>query len=89
VNHDDASNFNDLKETLSGELRTTTGEQIATVKNVSEGKLKAARDRIDLFIWIDRKTDRIHLWLFNPANMPHVQTLCSLFGKDMRDIDRK
>jgi hypothetical protein len=63
LNHDNASNFNDLEETLTGEFRTTTGERIATVKNVSEGKLKDAKDRIDVFIWIDRKTDRIRLWL--------------------------
>jgi hypothetical protein len=89
LNHDDASNSNDLVETLTGEFRTTTGQRIATVKNVSEGRLKAVKDRIDLFIWIDRKSDQVHLWLFNPTNMPHVQTLCSLFGKDIKDIDRK
>ena len=88
LNHDDASYFNDLEETLTGEFRSTKGERITTVKNVSEGKLKAVRDRVDLFIWIDCKTDEIHLWLFNPTNMSHVRTLCSLFGKDIKDIDR-
>ena len=89
VNHDVASNAHDLKETLTGDFHAATGDRFATVKNVSEGKLKAVKDRIDLFIWIDCKTDQIQLWFFNAANMHHVRKLCSLFGIDEKDIDQK
>jgi hypothetical protein len=86
VNNATASNFGDLKETLTGEFHAASGERFPTVKNVSEGRLKAARDKIDAFAWIDLKTGSLQGWLFNRANPDHVKAVCKMFGLNEADI---
>jgi hypothetical protein len=86
VNNADASNFHDLLETLSGEFHAASGERFPTMKKISEGRLKKVRDRIDLFIWIDRKTNRIQGWLFNRASPDKVTALCVMFGLNEAEI---
>lgn len=41
-----------------------------------------ARMRIDLYVWIDRKTTRVQGWLFNDLHLHHVATLCEMLGID-------
>jgi hypothetical protein len=86
VNNAMASNIGDLEETLTGEFHAASGERFPTVKNVSEGKLKAARDKIDAFAWIDLKTGRLQGWLFSPLKPDHVKAICKLFGLNEADI---
>jgi len=89
VNHADASHRNDLVETLTGTFETESGERIPTVRHISEGRLGKVREQIDLYIWIDRKTSSVSLYLFNDLMTPSVIVeLCDLFGLDASDIQR-
>jgi hypothetical protein len=89
VNHADASHRNDLIETLTGTFETESGERIPTVRHISEGRLGEVREQIDLYIWIDRKTSSVSLYLFNDLTASSVIVeLCDLFGLDASDIQR-
>jgi hypothetical protein len=89
VNHADASHRGDLVETLTGTFETESGGRFPTVRHISEGRLGKVRDQIDLYIWIDRKTTSVNLYLFNDLTAPSVIVeLCDLFGVDASDIRR-
>jgi hypothetical protein len=88
VNHADASGYRDLEETLTGMLRLESGEKVDTVRNISEGRIREARLKIDLYVWIDAKTQRVQGYLFNESNSAHVDTLCELLGLARNDIKR-
>ncbi len=88
VNHDDVSNYGDLRETLTGMFFTDDGERHPTLKHVSEGKIREAKFRIDAYAWFDRKTHRIQGWVFSESIPEHVDTICSMFGIDKAKIVR-
>lgn len=80
VNHDDASNYGDLHETVTGVFLADDGSRHPTMMRIAEGRLGEARQRIDLYVWIDVETRRIQGYLFNDANAERVRTACDLFG---------
>jgi hypothetical protein len=88
VNHADATGFGDLQETLTGMFHTTSGERIPTMRNISEGWIREARMKIDLYVWIDLKTKRVQGYLFNEANPAHVAALCEMLALDQDKIKR-
>ena len=88
VNHADASGFADLHETLTGTFFAESGEQYKTLIHIAEGRIREARSKIDLYVWIDVKTRRAPGYLFNDANPKHVATICALLGIDKNAIER-
>jgi hypothetical protein len=80
VNHADASGFGDLHETLTGMFHSESGERFATMRHISEGIIGEARKKIDLYIWIDRKTSRVQGYLLNDLEPRHVTTVCELLS---------
>jgi hypothetical protein len=86
VNHADASNVDDLVVTLTGTFVTDSGEHIPTVRHLSEGRIRQARHRIDLYVWIDVKTSAVQ-YRFNDASQQRfIDDLCNLLGRDPSDI---
>lgn len=85
VNHDDASNFNDLYETVTGYARGTSGGQFPFHTHIAEQRLGDMRARIDLYLWLDdnRKRRRIGGFLWCEANPEHVAALKTLLGNIM------
>lgn len=57
VNHDDASHGGDLHETLTGHAVTDRGV-LPTMLNVSEGKIRELKGRVDVYLWIDARAGR-------------------------------
>ncbi|KUO64484.1 MAG: hypothetical protein APF80_04795 [Alphaproteobacteria bacterium BRH_c36] len=76
VNHDADSGFDDLCETLTGELRADTGEAHPTNLRVAT-RLGDKRQRIDLYCWIDNDQDRRDIggWLMTDSVPEHTAAL--------------
>ena len=87
VNHADATGFGDLRETLTGMFHATDGKRFPTIRHIFEGRIGEARSRIDLYIWIDRKTRRVQ-GRINDHSPQHVRVLCDLLGLDAATIKR-
>lgn len=81
VNHDDNSHFSDLQETLTGMFHADDGTRYATMLNVSEGRIREMKSRIDLYVWIDGRTKRVCGKFFSDSNRQHHDTLYSVFGE--------
>jgi hypothetical protein len=89
VNHDDKSDYRDLRETVTGIFHTDTGERFATMKNISDRTIASAKRRIDLFIWIDGRRRRIEGYVINDGARPdHMLQVCSMFELDSSRIPR-
>jgi hypothetical protein len=86
VNHDKASSYNDLRETLTGMFHAESGERFATMTYISEGRLGQIKRRIDLYVWIDARTKRIQGYVFGEASPEHVRAICELLGLDASKI---
>jgi len=87
VNHDKASNFPDLQETLTGHFHAEGGERFETMTHISEGRLGIPKHRIDLYAWIDAEKQRVQGYFFNQRTTPDfAPTLCTLFGLDLSKI---
>ena len=86
VNHDTASDYGDLRETLTGMFFAEDGTRYPTVKHVSEGKIKEAKFRIDAYAWFDRETGRLQGWMFSESKPEHVVAICSMFGLDWTKV---
>ena len=86
VNHDKASSYNDLRETLTGMFHAAGGERFETMTHISEGRLGAIKHRIDLYAWIDARTRRVQGYVFSEASPEHIKTLCDLFDLDESKI---
>jgi hypothetical protein len=88
VNHADASGFGDLRETLTGVFHAEGGGTFPTLTHISDGWISEARRKIDLYVWIDRKTSRVQGYLFNELEPQYVSTICDLLGLDPNKIER-
>ena len=88
VNHDDASHPGDLIETLTGMFHADNGTRHPTSRNVSEGRIREAKYRIDLYIWIDGETGRVRGYLFSESVPAHVDALCEKLGLEKAKIRR-
>ncbi len=86
VNHDRASSYNDLRETLTGMFYAEGGERFETMTHISEERLGTIKHRIDLYIWIDSRTRRVQGYVFNEASPEHVKAVCDLLGLDASKI---
>jgi hypothetical protein len=86
VNHDRASSFNDLRETLTGMFYSADGERFETMSHISEGRLREAKLRINLYVWIDERRRKIEGYFFNEAVPEHVSKVCELLGLDASKI---
>jgi hypothetical protein len=86
VNHDKASSYNDLRETLTGMFHAAGGERFPTMTHISEGRLGAIKHRIDSYAWIDARTRRVQGYVFGEASYEHIKTLCGLFDLDESKI---
>jgi len=86
VNHADGTDLNDLRETLTGMFHSTTGKRIPTVSHISENRIGDAKSKIDLCIWIDRKTRRFQGYLVNIFSPQHLEGVCDLFALDSNSI---
>jgi hypothetical protein len=53
ANHHDAFDAGDLIETLTGMFHADDGTRHPTMRHVSEGRIREAKRRIDLYLWID------------------------------------
>jgi hypothetical protein len=80
VNHDNGSNFNDLRETFTGLFHATNGSRHATMLDVA-ASLKRAKSQIDLCVWIDGKSSKVQGYFFNQGATPnYMNRLCALLG---------
>lgn len=86
VNHDKASSYNDLRETLTGMFHAAGGERFATMTHISERRLGEIKRRIDLYAWIDVRSKRIQGYVFGEASPEHVKAICDLLGLDATKI---
>ena len=90
VNHDDASNFNDLLETLTGYFHADSGRKYPTVRHIAEGAIGDAKQRIDGFLWFKANTGclahiRPHI-LVNEYDEERKLRLCALLGVNINKI---
>jgi hypothetical protein len=88
VNHDDASHRGDLIETLTGMFHADNGTRHPTSRNVSEGWIRQAKNRIDLYVWIDGGTGEVRCYLFTESVPAHVDALCAKLGLNKTAIRR-
>jgi hypothetical protein len=86
VNHDKASHFGDLRETLTGMFHAEGGERFETMTHISAGRLAEAKKRIDLYVWIDGSKKRLQGFLFNETVPERVQRVSGLLGLDASKI---
>lgn len=86
VNHDDASHPGDLLETLTGFFHADNGTRHPTMRHVSEGRLREAKDLIDLYVWINAQNGRVQGYLFSESVPAHVDALCAILGLDRDKI---
>jgi hypothetical protein len=88
VNHDDSSHLGDLIETLTGMFHADNGKRHPIMKHVSEGRLREAKYRIDLYVWIDGRAGRVQGYLFSESVPAHVDALCTKLRLDKGRIQR-
>jgi hypothetical protein len=82
VNHDNASNYNDLLETLTGYFHADNGRKYPTVRHIAEGVIGDAKQRIDGFLWFEANTGRLAHIVFNEGDEERKLRLCALLGAD-------
>lgn len=86
VNHDNASDFADLIETFTGVFHAADGSRYLTIPQVAS-RLEKAKRHIDLYVWIDAKTNKVQGFFFNRDTTPnYLNQLCVLLGKNPVDI---
>ena len=86
VNHDMASNYNDLRETVTGLFYAESGEREATMMHISEGRIGQSKLRVDLYVWVDVRTRRVQGYVFSESVLEHVTRVCELLGLDASKI---
>jgi hypothetical protein len=86
VNHDDASRYHDLVETLTGYFHSDDGTRHPTMLHIAEGQIGEAKRRIDAFLWFEGKTRRMVGAVINEVDLERVQQLCALLDIDPKNI---
>jgi hypothetical protein len=87
VNHADVSHYGDLVETLTGMFYATSGERYVTMAHISEGRIAEAKQKVDLYVWLDARTRRVQGYLFNQEFPNNVTKACGLLGLDASKIE--
>ena len=88
LNHDDGSHAGDMFETLTGRFLADDGTQHLTIPHVSHGRIREAKHRIDLYIWIEAKAQGPTAYVFSESLPVHVDVLCQKLGLDKAKIQR-
>jgi hypothetical protein len=86
VNHDDASRYCDLVETLTGYFHAANGTKYQTMQHIAEGRIGEAKRRIDAFLWFDGKTGFMAGAVINDLDPERVRQLCALLRIDPNKI---
>jgi len=86
VNHDENSDYSDLRETLTGNFFAEDGRRHPTMTHISQGRIGKAKLQIDIFSWIDTKTKRIQGHVINKVSA-HVDVIRALLNIDMLKIE--
>jgi hypothetical protein len=84
VNHDKQSNYNDLVETITGYFHAAGGERTPTMLHIAEGRIGAARRRIDAFLWFDAAA--FVGAVINDIDLKRAAVICNLLGFDLAQI---
>ena len=84
VNHHERCWFLDLLGVLTGHFYAEDGTAHAIYRQFSEGRIKADKARIDLYLWLDDyKPERL---LFSQQHPLHHRSVCAAFGIKPADI---
>lgn len=87
VNHDKASRYLDLFETLTGYYRATDGRKIPTMMHIAEGRIADAKRRIDAFLWFEAATGAMAGAVINDdADPERIRRVCALLAFDQEKI---
>jgi hypothetical protein len=82
VNHDDASNRNDLVEILTGYFHADGGTKHPTNLRIAEELIGEAKRRIDVFLWFEASIGRLTGMVFNEGDEERKLRLHALLGAD-------
>jgi hypothetical protein len=78
VNHDESSDFNDLREAFTGLFHASNGSRHATMLDIASS-LNRAKSQIDLCVWIDGGSKKVQSYFFNQDTKPnYLAYLCNL-----------
>jgi hypothetical protein len=86
VNHDNASHYYDLVETLTGYFHSADGTKHLTMLDIAEGRIAETKRRIDVFLWFEGKTGRMAGAVINQAESERLQRTCILLRIDPERI---
>lgn len=79
VNEDGMAGFPDLRSVLTGNFYPENGPPDPIFRDISEGRIREDRFRIDLYLWFDAGRSTPHM-VFTQANPAHNAALCRYFG---------
>jgi hypothetical protein len=87
VNHDGASHYYDLVETITGHFHGNDGLRFQTAKHIAEGQIGYEKQRIDGFLWFEAETGRMTGAVLNQSDEKRKIQLCTLLGFDSTKIE--
>lgn len=85
VNEDQRAGLPDLHSVLTGNFYPADGAPDPIFRNISEGRIREDRFRIDLYLWFDADRDQPHM-VFSQSNPVHDAALCRYFGVNPAQI---
>jgi hypothetical protein len=83
VNHDDASSYNDLRETVTGDFHSQSGERFETVSHISEGKIRVSKHKIDVYVWVDAHARRVEGYVYGRSSKSNTIRAFELLGVEV------
>lgn len=78
VNHDDASNFNDLVETVTGYFHAESGRRFASMLELANGRLLEPKRKIDAILWFEASKQQFVGAMVNDADDTREQQIRDL-----------
>jgi len=87
INHNSHSHWGDLHEVLTGHFVDNNGNLHATMLNISEGKIRDSKQKIDCYIWYEKKYEAITAFLFSNESAKNCLDVCNLLGLDFSKIN--
>ncbi|AUN30410.1 hypothetical protein [Niveispirillum cyanobacteriorum] len=78
VNHDDASNFGDIREIVTGYFHATDGTRIASMLELANGRLLEPRRKIDAILWFEASEKLFVGAMINDAEPTREQLIRNL-----------
>lgn len=82
VNHDNKSNYNDLRETVTGYFHAADGTKHPTMMHIAEGRIGESKRRIDAFLWFDVENGRMTGAVINTVHSERLRRTCALLQID-------